>query len=205
VAGGRAANTGIAFVLPRVSHHLRGGTAPTEHGHTQIFAPGAVLFRDLVPGPDVLSGTAECIHSPTRKNHIPGKAQDRDKYRPIAVQVGNGSDFERGRIQKESGHKKNDDEEALPGPIERAGITEPRELHSTHNLRHANLCAAKRTAEGRVTDAQLEAIKQTILPLSSGGQQTWSVVVLGERRQKDLTFFHPSFGLGNKRRKRKQW
>jgi hypothetical protein len=95
------ANTGVVFVLPRVTHHLGHDAAATPQGTANIFAARTVLlFRNLVALSDGLAGAAERVQGPGRKQQVTKESEPCNVDGALVSSVRHGSDFECGGVDE---------------------------------------------------------------------------------------------------------
>jgi hypothetical protein len=194
-----AARAGVIFVFPRMAHHLSHDAATAPQGAAEIFATLTVLFRNLVALTDRLAGAAKRVQGPDRKQQITHITEHGNKKRTFIDGVGHGSEFEGYRVDEKGDDQHQNHRKGLSRAIQRTRLTEPSQLHTSHDLTHGKLRAAKRAPERRVTEPGFPEIADPILPVSRGGCQAWSIIAFGKRRKKDLAFFDATFGLQQER------
>lgn len=201
MAGSTATNGWVGFVFTCMTGHLREGAAGAEKGTAQIFAAVAVLFRDGVLLSNTLAGAAKTVKGPDSKQDAADRFQDNDQSRSVARPVLQGCHLQRRRVNNVGCQQKHHYLESVLGSHLLTGFPQPSQGHAGHDLGHGDLATEKGAAPRSVAKSRLEAIKETILPFSSGGIDAIVSYHIWKESPKSLSFFDSSFGLPKRERR----
>lgn len=191
----RAANTRIRFVFTRVAQHLRRRAASTPDGTAQVFASLARLLGNLITGSNILTGAAQGVNGPKRKESIANESQNSHVSRRRVDIIRQGCQVQGRRVNEKSHNQETNHAKRSLRTNRRPRLSEPRQLHTRNHLGHGDLCAAQRAPQGRMTPASRAALAEARLPVARGRVQARSYVGVGKGSQKDLAFLDAAFGL----------
>lgn len=196
-----AAYSGIRLVFTGVTGHLRQGAAGAEKGAAQVLASMAVLLRNRVLSSDALSGAAETVQRPNSKQGAAHELQDDDPRGVVAGPVFQRRHLQRRRVDHVRDQQEQHHLEGVPGGHLLPRLSQPRQRHAGHDLRHGDLAAEKGATPGGVTDPRLEAVEEAVLPSSGGCVDAFVPDRGGEGRQEPLPFFDAAFGLRERQKR----
>jgi len=189
-----AADSRIRLVFTSVTSHLSDSTTSAEKGTAQIFTPMTVLFWNRILPSDALASAAKTVQRPNGKQKTSHGFQDQDEDGRIAWSVVHGRNFQRRRIDHVGNHQKYHHFEGVLCGNFLSGLTEPREWHSRHDLRHCNPSTEKGAAKRRMANSQRKAIEKPVFPFSRRRFDAIGVTSVRHRRQKGLALFDSTFG-----------
>lgn len=195
MASGAAAHGWIRLVFPRVTSHLREGTASAEKCTAQIFTAMAVFLGNGILSSNALASAAKTVQRPNAKQDAANRFQNDNPSGCVAGTILQRSHLQRCRVDHVGHQQEQNDFEGVLGGHFLSGFSQPSQGHAGHDLGHGNFAAEKGTAPRGVTKSWLETIKETILPSSSGSIDALVSDRNREGCQESLAFFNTSCRL----------